>query len=456
MSHSGRMSLQQKRTTKSRQRDVSVSYDEEEISGYSFDVDSGDFAKNPNVSKNCQKTSSYEIRKEINTSDDTEEDAGATTTDIIRPRRSSFLENKTTSELRKGSNEFRSDGAFKYDEIESPEILEKKRKRRLSRRRRSENRSLETSKDLEENKKKASSRTHGTSTFNSEERNTTERSRKKGPRSIHGKKGEGEKVELPIAEILKKAQENNRTKYEEPIPLTELKSDTIYVQGRNGFSAMKITRGRSTSKKKVEKSAESYSHPIRVAIVVQKVWKCTGFICQGLLAGMAFMHFILMQTYFNNSYEFLHNYSYVVEIYTNIFSFLLIMCLIVTFDKFDIAHLDGEHLRKIYMNEAKSAAAILFYLITFCLHQVSLRVDDKLSLIYYNGSSNSITETTFKNESGIQIPLNEMTTWQRMTLSKDVLAVLAWFFVCLGTRDDMLLMHLETMEKYAEILNPTT
>lgn len=88
MSHSERTSRQEK-ITKSRQRDVSVSNDEEEISSYSFDVDSGNFARNPNISKNCQKTSSYEIREEINSSDDTtEEDAAATTTDIIRPRRS--------------------------------------------------------------------------------------------------------------------------------------------------------------------------------------------------------------------------------------------------------------------------------------------------------------------------------------------------------------------------------
>ena len=89
------------------------------------------------------------------------------------------------------------------------------------------------------------------------------------------------------------AQENNRTKYEEPIPLTELTSDTIYVQGRKGFSAMKIPDGHS-SKKKREKSSGSYSHPVRVAIMVQKVWKCTGFIYQGLLGGIAFMHFILV------------------------------------------------------------------------------------------------------------------------------------------------------------------
>lgn len=183
----------QKQRTKSRHKEEKVSYnvekkeeedDEEEISDYSFEVESGDFGRNPNIPKNRDKTS-YDIKEEINSNSETEED----TTDIIRPRRSSILENKTSKESKKDSNEFRSDGAFKYDEIESPEVLERKRKRRLSRRRRSENRSLETSKDLEENRKKASSsRTHGISTFNSGERDTTtERSRKRG-HSIQGKK----------------------------------------------------------------------------------------------------------------------------------------------------------------------------------------------------------------------------------------------------------------------------
>ncbi|XP_033211851.1 uncharacterized protein LOC117169540 [Belonocnema kinseyi] len=448
MAHSGKTSHEGRRAI-SRQRTGSDSNEVEELSEYSFEVESADYLKHTSTPQR-RDTMSREFVKEINTSEDTGED----TSDIIRSRRrSSLLENKTNWESRKASHEFRSDGVFNHEEIESPEILEKKRKRRLSRRRRSGNRSLELSKDPEENRKRTSSRARRSSTLKSGTTEGTERSRRKGKRF----QGEGEEVELPIAEILKKAQQNKRTKYEEPIPLTELTSDTIYVQGRNGFSAMKIRGGRSgsASRKKVEKSAGSYSHPIRVAIMVQKVWRCTGFIYQGLLAGMAFMHFILLQTYFDDSSKFLLDYSLICEIYTNIFSFLIIMCIIAIFDKFDLAHLDGDNLREIYINEAKSAVAIPLYLITFCLHQVSLRVDDKLSLIYYNASDSGINETALKSFTNVEVPLDEMMTWQRMTLSKDVLAVLAWLFVSLGTRDDMLLVHIETMEKYAENLPPT-
>jgi hypothetical protein len=45
--------------------------------------------------------------------------------------------------------------------------------------------------------------------------------------------------------------------------------------------------------------------------------------------------------------------------------------------------------------------------------------------------------------------LRELSNWQKITISKDLLAVFAWLFIALGTRDNMLLMHLESMEKYA-------
>lgn len=45
--------------------------------------------------------------------------------------------------------------------------------------------------------------------------------------------------------------------------------------------------------------------------------------------------------------------------------------------------------------------------------------------------------------------LEELEGWQKITMSKDLLAVFAWLFIALGTRDDMLLMHLESMEQYA-------
>ena len=166
------------RRAKPRQRTESESNEVEELSGYSFEAESAYYLRNTNTPQRRHKTS-REFKEEINTNEETEED----TLEIIRPRRrSSVLENKTNLESRKTSNEFRSDGAFNHDEIESPEILEKKRKRRLSRRRRSENRSLELSKDPEENRKRTSSRTGGSYTSKSETKESRERSVRKGKR----------------------------------------------------------------------------------------------------------------------------------------------------------------------------------------------------------------------------------------------------------------------------------
>ncbi|XP_028048154.1 uncharacterized protein LOC105833765 isoform X2 [Monomorium pharaonis] len=157
--------------------------------------------------------------------------------------------------------------------------------------------------------------------------------------------------EMPIAEILKKAQENALTKYEEPVPLPELTTDTIYIQGRSGFSAVKIGGSRRALRNDTTRatkggedrdSAETRTYTlIKVAITAQKFWKCTGLVYQGLLGGMAFLHFI-METF-----------------------------------------------------------------------------------------------------------LEELNGWQKVTISKDLLAVFAWLFVVLGTRDNMLLTHLESMVQYA-------
>ncbi|GAB1859870.1 hypothetical protein CAJAP_01108 [Camponotus japonicus] len=261
--------------------------------------------------------------------------------------------------------------------------------------------------------------------------------------------------EVPITEILKKAQENARTKYEEPVPLPELTTDTIYIQGRSGFSAVKIGGSRRalrndtprvTEEGKNHDSAETRIHAlIKVAITGQKFWKCTGLVYQGLLGGMALLHFIMIHIFFNTSMEFISNYSAFSEVYTNIFSFLIALCVISIFDKFDLARLDMDYLREIYMDHAKTAIAIPLYLLTFSFHQASLKIDDQLALIHYR----NINETTWPNNTAQETLLEELQGWQKITMSKDLLAVFAWLFVALGTRDDMLLMHLESMKQYA-------
>ncbi|XP_011161739.2 uncharacterized protein LOC105197188 isoform X2 [Solenopsis invicta] len=259
--------------------------------------------------------------------------------------------------------------------------------------------------------------------------------------------------EMPITEILKKAQEDARTKYEEPVPLPELTTDTIYIQGRSGFSAVKIggskrALGNDTmraTKGESHDSAETRTYTlIKVAITAQKFWKCTGLVYQGLLGGMALLHFTMIHVFFNTSMEFMSNYSVFSEIYENMFSFLIALCVISIFDKFDLARLDMDHLREIYTDHAKTAIAIPLYLVTFGLHQASLKMNDQIALAHYY----SINKT-WSNNTSQETFLEELNGWQKITISKDLLAVFAWLFVALGTRDNMLLTHLESMVQYA-------
>ncbi|CAK9819597.1 Transmembrane protein 237 [Anthophora plagiata] len=256
-----------------------------------------------------------------------------------------------------------------------------------------------------------------------------------------------EKDELPITEVLKKSQENKRTRYESQEPYPTLSTDKIYVQHRDGFNAMKInktkdSRGESNVEVGESVTGES-SPPIRVAIMVQEFLKNIGLVCQGFLGGMALMHFIMIHVFFNTSMEFIARYSVISEIYTSIFSFLVIMCIISMFDKFDLARFDVEHLRELYFDYNRAVIAVPLYLVVFCLHQACARTDNQLNMTHYISPNDStrenVTETLF----------NDLNSWQKISMSKDLLAVLAWLFVSFGAKDDAFLMYLQSMEKYA-------
>ena len=135
-------------------------------------------------------------------------------------------------------------------------------------------------------------------------RQTSKKSRSDGARKSRRRKKtrsrDNTEKELPITEILRKSQETTtRTRYEEPLPLQELTTDTIYVQGRKGFSAIKISGDRKSGVLR-GLPREPKLYPIKVAIFVQTIWNSTGMINQGLLAGIALMHFLLVSNIQNN------------------------------------------------------------------------------------------------------------------------------------------------------------
>ncbi|XP_074109682.1 uncharacterized protein LOC141534304 [Cotesia typhae] len=279
---------------------------------------------------------------------------------------------------------------------------------------------------------------------NSKRLKTKSRNGKEG-----GKKegrGDTKDNEVPITEILRQAEENPRRQYEEPKPLTQLSTDTIYVQGVNRFSAVKIPEERITRGRRGPDTGETAMYPIKIAILAQKAWKNAGFIYQGLLAGMAFIHFILIQTYFKPLKKPIEDYSIIAEIYANLFSFFIVMCIISAFDRFDLAHFDIEHFRGLYNNYAKAMTVIPLYIAVFCLHQATLSVNDKLILLNYtkNATSymneNTTTATTISDE--------ELENWKAITLTKDGIVVVAWLLVSFGPPSDMLLTHLKSLEKY--------
>lgn len=108
------------------------------------------------------------------------------------------------------------------------------------------------------------------------------------------------------------------------MPLPELTADTIYIQGRSGFSAVKIGGSRralgndttrATNGREDRDPAETRTYTlIKVAITAQKFWKCTGLVYQGLLGGMALLHFIMVNNLFRPSFSLLPAADFVIDL----------------------------------------------------------------------------------------------------------------------------------------------
>lgn len=148
----------------------------------------------------------------------------------------------------------------------------------------------------------ANKRRKGTSSSESSDKNYNESDLERSKRKKRDLVGDNE---LPITEILRRSQENARTKYEHQVPLPVLTTDKVYVQHRGGFSTMKInqTKGLPSDKKTERTSSvdirdEQNSPPIKVAIMLQQFWKNTGLLYQGLLGGMALTHFIMVCSHY--------------------------------------------------------------------------------------------------------------------------------------------------------------
>lgn len=68
----------------------------------------------------------------------------------------------------------------------------------------------------------------------------------------------------------------------------------------------------------------------------------------------------------------------------------------------------------------------------------------------YNMNTLIMQRVLFIQSTPMGTVIDELAIWQKITVSKDILVVLAWLFISLGTQDDMLLTNLKEMATFAE------
>ncbi|XP_046613990.1 uncharacterized protein LOC124302182 [Neodiprion virginianus] len=244
--------------------------------------------------------------------------------------------------------------------------------------------------------------------------------------------------ELPIAELLRNAQENqkNKTRYEEPSPMLELTTDTIYVQGRNGFSAVKIRKSN-----KVENATERFSKPIHVAIKMHNLSKCVMIWCQGLLGGIALTQILLVaKMEADPSLLALINATNYPQIISGIFLFLVTISLLSAMDRIDFGHFDLDQFCMISYRRCLAIVILLLYLVAICIH-LTATDQYKNSTTLDQGTRQIDTIRTVDDEYTVQ---SNMYTW------KYALCIVAWVCIAFGPTDDMTTTHLEALLEYAK------
>ncbi|XP_011503543.1 PREDICTED: uncharacterized protein LOC105366708 [Ceratosolen solmsi marchali] len=251
-----------------------------------------------------------------------------------------------------------------------------------------------------------------------------------------------------------KKPDNLLIEYVDPKPLPELTTNTIYVQGKNGFNAMKISNNTNNLSSKNFQDVHilrSNLSPVKIAIMFKKFGHSIGYIFQGLLGGIALLHFILMQTYFNDYNSFIHNYLLMLEIYSSIFSLFIAICIISIFDKFDFFHIGGKNFCTLIKQHMLSIISVPLYITVFLLHQIISKMDNELILLHYNSKNISYHLIQVHFNRNVEINILNLKTWQSITAVKDVLSIFGWILVSIDIRKNMLRAKLKILSYYEKL-----
>lgn len=174
-----------------------------------------------------------------------------------------------------------------------------------------------------------------------------------------------------------------------------------------------------------------------VALGYHRFWLSFATFIAGLHAGISvtFCLFVIENPTESNKFNvpsIAEHYS----LFSMVFSYCSLLCLVLVLDRFDLNHLDTDHILDILVTQL-SYLVVPIYFTSLIAHCVGVYVDEKLIAAGYTRKYYIVTN-------------DELNVMSKIWLVKSFMALIGWWFVALHRNRDLLEIHLKNLEKYEE------
>nr|CAH7767187.1 unnamed protein product [Callosobruchus chinensis] len=192
-----------------------------------------------------------------------------------------------------------------------------------------------------------------------------------------------------------------------------------------------------------------------ISAMYQKCWTKLALISHGLLGGLALSHALYVGVCFQDEDpDSFVQYGPFSDVYVGIFFGLCVLCIVSVLDRIDVGHMmSKDYLSELWRHKLTSFVLVV-YLACFVVHLCTAQYDEKLALLAVP-KGNNITDVYYHDLSNpSRMTKKDLRDWVNLSLSRSVLAIIAWVCIGLGPQEDMLHHHLKNLESYLPHFEP--
>ncbi|XP_072034426.1 uncharacterized protein [Amphiura filiformis] len=236
--------------------------------------------------------------------------------------------------------------------------------------------------------------------------------------------------------------------------------ERLFMERKSGFTSE--DKGRLAKRREKEQQrqqqpeVESDITTTQAAVSTHRTFLTFGLFCHGLLAGFALWQCVIVYMLSDpiplsdktGDQQFLEQYSRMGQPALSMYYFLLAICTVSVFDRFDIARPDRQFFRGLLTFQS-GAVSILIYLISLIFSVSIAAIDDKISL-YFKTHPTYCEEDcpnggTLWEDTGTIA--QQLKIWRIINLIRAIGAVLGWLVLSLAPTTDFTSEHLHDADE---------